>query len=102
MHVKNTSKRAIAGPLKLRVTGMTSPSGEPVLIGADHGDVGPGAVLDFSSLVEGGTLAPGASTNARRLTIRLDRFTMLKPGRRGGWSHLIDLDARVYGRRKAS
>ena len=98
LHVKNTSSRALSAPLKLRVTSLSSPAGVPVLIGADNGEAGAGAVFDLSPLVQGGTLAPGATTGARRLTVRLDEFSFLQPGRRGGWAQLINLEARAYGR----
>ncbi|MBE3072502.1 MAG: exo-alpha-sialidase, partial [Acidobacteria bacterium] len=47
----NTSKEALAGPLKVRVMSLRSPAGVPEIVGADNGETLDGAVWDFTGLL---------------------------------------------------
>ncbi len=66
--LRNTSRTAIRGPLKVRVDGLSSgwmPA--PRIALADNRESGPGAVWDFASSMPGGTLAPGERSRAKVL-----------------------------------
>jgi len=96
--LKNTSKDTLRAPVKVRVLRIESQVGVPVLLGADNGQAGAGAVLDFSSVLHNGWLLPDSTSGLKRLLFRL---TDLRPFRQGKEFKfgLIDLDARVLVKR---
>ena len=67
VYLVNSSEDTLRAPLFVRVLSLTSAMGRPTITNADRGGPGPGAVLDFASLIEGGSLAPGARSSARRV-----------------------------------
>ena len=78
----NLSERAIAAPVKMRVTGLWSIAGAPRITNSQNGLPGVGAVWDLTRALEGGSLAPGASAKPFPLAFKLDHFRPL--GRREG------------------
>lgn len=78
----NMSDQPLMAPVKARVTGLYSIVGTPRVTNAANGMDGVGAVWDFTGAVEGGVLAPGASTRPTTLAFRFDDFR--HQGRREG------------------
>ena len=69
--LKNISKDLIAGPIKVRIVELRSDIGIAKVIGADNGEDGVGAVLDFTPVLRGGRLEPGETSGVKRLVFRL-------------------------------
>ena len=92
----NTSKEAISGPLKVRVTLLKSTFGVPEIVGADNGEKGPGAVWDFTPLLSGSVLPAGESSKPKRLEFRLSDLRPFRPSRAG--RSLVDLEAKVLAK----
>src|SRR5581483_11697632 len=59
--IRNTSKKAIYGPLKVRITGMRSQLADSVDYSGDS------PVVDFTGTIPGGALRPGQTTAPKRL-----------------------------------
>src|SRR5882672_7850209 len=72
----------------------SSDLGVPEILNADNGEHGTGAVWDFTSTLDGNTLAPGATSKARRLAFGFSTFG----DPRTGDTQLIHLTARAYSR----
>jgi len=71
VYVLNTSQKTVAGPLKVKVLRLTSVVGAPELEKSDNALHGPGALLDFSSLVEEAGLKPGARSKGKTVEVSL-------------------------------
>ncbi len=99
----NTSKEAVATPIKLRATTLTSDLGSPRATNADNGLPGAGAIWDLSSAVPRGRLEPGQATEPKALVFEIQGLREL-----GGRTRIresfdpraqfIAFDAKVYGR----
>ena len=94
----NTSEKAIAAPLKLRVISLTSSVAVPSILDASNGVAGAGAIWDFSNELPGGRLAPGASSRAKRVPFRLDQVGPFELDRRGSLGSLIGVEAMAFGK----
>jgi hypothetical protein len=70
VQVKNVSKEAITGPMKLRATELSSPVGKLQILNADNHVSGVGAVWDFSGTLPPSGLAPEASTQPVELRFK--------------------------------
>jgi hypothetical protein len=79
VYLVNSSEDTLRAPLFVRVLSLTSAMGRPTITNADRGGPGPGAVLDFTSLIEGGSLAPGARSSARRVVFALEDARPVRP-----------------------
>ncbi len=98
MALTNTSEKTILAPLELRVIALKSSSAVPVLLGADNGLSGAGAVWDFTSQLPDGRLAPGQSSRARRIRFRLDQLSAFKLDARGTLGNLISVETKALGK----
>jgi hypothetical protein len=94
----NTGEKALIAPLKLRVISLSSSSAVPILLDSENRRPGAGAILDFSSELEQGRLAPGAKSRPKRLRFRLDRLGPFKLGKHGGLGSLISVETKVLGK----
>jgi hypothetical protein len=92
----NTSKEPIVGPLKIRVTSLKSSFGVPEITNADNREKAAGAVWDFTPLLPGSELAPGASSRIRRLEFRLSDLRPFRPVKEG--RSLVNLEAKVLAK----
>jgi hypothetical protein len=99
LRIKNVSKDTLRAPLKLRVVNVTSGLGTPEIVSTDNGVAGVGAIIDISSLLQGGALLPGAVSASRELTFRLTDLQTIRSGR-DYTSSLIQLNMRAFGRPK--
>ena len=107
----NTSPDTIARPVRIRITGLDSDLGAPVLdsgaastalLGAGvvdarnqrHGDNATG-ILDLSDAIPVAGLAPGMVTVPRSLRIRFPRLDDIIGSDR--WNDILRFDATVYG-----
>jgi hypothetical protein len=95
--IKNVSAEKIKVPVKVRVITLESEIGLPEITNADNGQLGTGAVWDFSSEIVGGSLATMALSAPRTLTFRLSELYPVGQGR-DFKSNLLDLDGRVLGK----
>jgi len=95
----NTTKDTIVGPVKMRITKLSSDLGAPTLVPDRGRSGGAGTTIDLSHALTGGRLLPGQTTPRQRLQVRVDdlRDTL---GR--GASDLVHMQVKVYGRRAAS
>jgi hypothetical protein len=73
-YLENTSKEPVTGPLFMRVQSVSSKFGAIKIADAMNHIEGPGAVWDFSSSLQSGSLAPGARTAAKRLEFTIAEF----------------------------
>jgi hypothetical protein len=92
--LKNTSKETINGPIKARLVTLHSEIGGGTVASSDNGQIGPGAVWDFTPLLENGSLAAGQQSKPKKLAFhfsnvrsihRNDEFRM----------QMLTVDARV-------
>jgi hypothetical protein len=98
--VKNTSKEAVAGPIKVRLLSLRSALGAPEVVTTDNGERGPGAVWDFTSLLDGGRLEAGKQSKAKKVTFRFaGKWSPPRRWQDMGW---LDIDARAFGKAQAS
>jgi hypothetical protein len=98
--LRNTSREALRGPVKVRVIRLSSQLGVPSVVGAANGINGTGAILDFDATIPRSGLLPDSAGAPRALTFRLADIRPLRPTRQspGFTSGLIQLDVRVYAR----
>jgi hypothetical protein len=98
--LRNTSREAIRGPVKVRVTRLASQLGVPSIVGAVNGISGTGAILDFDATIPRSGLLPDSAGAPRALTFRLTDVRPLRPSRQspGFTSGLVQFDVRVYGK----
>jgi len=94
IRLKNTSKKVIQGPLKLRLVNITSALGRPFPANADNQLTRPGAVWDFSRLLNDNVLKPYETSAVRQLIFRLDNPREFSDGK-GIRNRLLDFDIRV-------
>jgi hypothetical protein len=94
----NTSSAPIRGPLKMRVTSITSPSGTPRILGSTSRWTGVGAVLDLSAALGKSDLAPGGESRPVPIRIRIDGYRPLHVTTRGQWPFLVTMESRVLSR----
>lgn len=66
----NNSKHAIAGPIRLRITSLTSQLGQATIQGADNGVSVAGAIITFTPI--GTHLLPKAESRRRHLVFHID------------------------------
>ncbi len=99
MRLRNSSKRSIQGPVKLRLLNISSTIGSPSAANADNQLPQPGAVWDFSSLLKDNTLRPNEASAVKQLIFRLDNPRDFFNGH-DLHSHLLDFDIRVLARRE--
>ena len=99
MRIKNLSEDTIAGPVKWRVTGLTSGLGTPEIVGAENGVSGIGAILDLASILPEGGLAPGDYSGEKEVTFRLSDVQPLGSGRdyEGG---IVSVVGRIFGKKR--
>ena len=94
VRLKNTSTRAIKGPIKLRLVNVSSGIGSPSPANADNQLTQPGAVWDLSSLLENNALKPDETSAVRQLVFRVDHPRELLDGKNVR-TKLLDFGARV-------
>jgi len=97
--LKNTSAKAILGPLKVRVIAMKSELGHPNIVNANNGASGAGAVWDFGTKLNGKSLEPNEISETKEFRFQLSNP---KPFRQGDYFKfmLVELEARVLGHLK--
>jgi hypothetical protein len=87
----NTSGKALVGPLVAKVLSIDLPGTE--IINADNHEVGVGATWDFTTLLNGNRLEPGARSKGKRIEFRVPdaaaqarfpRITAMITGKVGG------------------
>jgi hypothetical protein len=94
--LKNFGPQPVAGPLKIRVLQLISDLAALRIENADNDLKGPGAIWDFTQLLNGKPLAPGEATSLRDLRFRVCDVRMPEgPGLKFG---LIKLDVRVLAK----
>lgn len=94
VRLKNSSKKAITGALKVRLVDVVSSIGTPAAANADNHLSQPGAVWDLSSSVKDGVLKPGDASDLRQLVFRVTTPLKLLE-RRSVRYRLLDFDVRV-------
>jgi hypothetical protein len=97
----NTSQKAIAAPLELRVISVASPVAVASILDSSNGLPGAGAVWDFSGELPGGRLAPEATSRSKRVRFRLDQVAPFELDRRGYLGNLISVEAKALGKEDA-
>lgn len=70
-YLSNTSKKTISGPIVARVLAVSSALGVPMILESTNGLPNVGALLNFTDMLRGNALAPGAKSATKRLTFRL-------------------------------
>lgn len=95
--IENTSQDAVTGPVKVRLLSLTSQIGVPKLLGAENGQSSAGAVLDFTSLIKDGGLAPKQLTAVKRLEFTVSDLRPLRPSK-DFMVRLVNLEAKVLGK----
>jgi|SRR5579871_687309 len=90
----NTSKNAIKGPIKFRLTILRSILGTPNLTNSDSGNGWRGAIVTFP--VDGGILQPGKQTRMRRLVFHFDDFREAKPDITQDIQQFIQIGGHAY------
>jgi hypothetical protein len=94
--LKNYGTRPVAGQLKIRLLQLNSDLAVARIENADNNVKGPGAIWDFTSLLNGKPLAPGEATPSRDLRFRVSEVRMPEgPGLKFG---LLKLDVRVLAK----
>ena len=73
VQLKNASKKAVRGPIKLRLVSLSSPFGTPSVENADNRVAEPGAVWDFTSALESSELKKDELSAKRDLVFKIDR-----------------------------
>jgi hypothetical protein len=99
--VKNASNDTIEGPLKVRVLTLESELGVAEITSADNGETGTGAVWDFSAQLPGGKLSSMSLSAPKTLTFRISNLRPLGQSRDFKYN-VLNLDTRIYGRRKTN
>jgi hypothetical protein len=97
--VWNTSSAPIRGPLKMRVTSLTSPSGTPRILGSMNRWSGVGAILDLSVGAGNSSIAAGESSRPIPIRIRIDDFKPMHLTTKGGWPFMVTMESRVLSAR---
>ncbi len=97
VRLKNISDQTIVGPIKLRALGVISELGTATITNADNGVTGDGAVWDFTTLIEKGSLVPGQVSGVRSLTFRLSDLRPFKQTNGLYKWIFLDFDAVVLG-----
>lgn len=73
VYLLNTSKERLEGPVRARVTTLTSAMGIPhFVVGSVNGERQRGAIVDFTQSLHAGALAPGERSEAVHLVFHLD------------------------------
>jgi hypothetical protein len=72
VRLKNSSKKSIRGPVKLRLVNISSAIGSPSAVNADNQLAQPGAVWDFSPLLKDNVLKPDETSAVKQLLFRVD------------------------------
>jgi hypothetical protein len=93
VRLRNTSKTAIRGPVKIRVITLDSDFGNPAITGSTNGMAGPGAIFDLTALLPGGVLEPNAVSGIRDLTIHLKNA---EPFVAQAFASVLKIDAKVF------
>jgi hypothetical protein len=73
-YLRNTSSDVLRLPVFLRVLTFNSKLGDPQIQNADNQEDREGALWDFSRLVPGGGLPPGATTSPKALRFRISNI----------------------------
>jgi hypothetical protein len=90
----NTTQDTIIGPVKIRISRLSSDVGVPTLL-LERGRTGrAGTIIDLSHALAGGRLLPGRTTPPQRLQVRLDD---LRDTLRRGLGNLVRMQVKVYG-----
>ena len=95
--LENTSRSAVRGPIKVRVISLKSELGRPEVLDADNHVGGPGAVWDFTPLVQNELLPAKVFSGPKVLRFRMDDLRPLKQGSALKLG-LLDIDVAVLGR----
>jgi hypothetical protein len=74
VRLRNQSNEVIHGPVKLRLVRLSSELGDPFLTNADNHLPGVGAVVDFTSQVNGMSFGKDATTPSRTLSFRMEHL----------------------------
>ncbi len=69
------------GPLKLRATSLQSELGAVEAANSDNGQLGPGAIWNFSPSLKDNRLLPGESSESKLLIFRLSNLRPLTDGK---------------------
>src|SRR6185437_13915999 len=73
LRLANRGATLIRSPIKLEVKRISSGAGRVIILNADNGLTGSGAIWDVSRIVTGNRIPPGAATyNAFRLSFHVD------------------------------
>ena len=81
VRIKNVSKQTLMGPLKLRATSLQSDLGAVEAANSDNGQLGPGAIWNFSPSLKDNRLLPGESSESKLLIFRLSNLRPLTDGK---------------------
>ena len=95
VNLSRDKRDTVRGPTKARVVTLTSQLGAVSVEDSDNGVTGPGAIWDFTTLLRGGMLAPGDSSNPKRVALQVrDRRSRSVSGEIL-WSMMLELEARI-------
>jgi hypothetical protein len=94
VELKNPSKMAVHGPLKLRLFNLNSPIGDASPLNPDTRLNEKSGIWDLSSLLKDSALKPDDTTGVIQLRFRIDHPREFREGR---YIHnnLLDFDARI-------
>ena len=81
VRIKNISAQTIIGPLKLRPTSLQSGLGTVEIANSDNGQMGAGAIWNFSATLENNKLSPGETSTGKTLIFRLSDLRPLTEGK---------------------
>lgn len=96
LRVKNISKDTLRGPIKLRVTSLSSGIGVPEIVGSENLQRGIGAVWDLTKLIPESGLLPEMQSSTRTLEFHLSDLRTLQ--RQKNWHpQLVSIEARILG-----
>jgi hypothetical protein len=98
IHIVNTSKDTVRGPLAVRVFAFSATHGYFRILQPDVGDGGPGSVWDLTPQLRGGILLPGDSTASRPVALELRDQPTVVPNTQPGGMTWAQFKARIYGK----
>jgi hypothetical protein len=97
IRLQNISQETITGPLKMRIINLVSELWTPVIINADNGLSGNGAILEFSGKPPNGVLGAAELSAEKKLELKLLDFKPFSSIQEWRGS-LIRFDVRIFAR----
>jgi hypothetical protein len=98
--LKNDSNRSLQTPIKVRVIHIGDVGAQVIIMNADDGRTGAGAVWDFTSAFTGKGIPPGMSSQPKQLVFKISELPIID--RRSNTSYrgipFIELSAVIYAR----